>query len=48
MKHPAATPTVDMLIIGAGFAGLCMLHKARCLGLDARVLEASPSVGGTW
>ena len=38
----------DLLIVGAGFGGLCMLHKARTLGLSARVLEAAPSVGGTW
>lgn len=40
--------TVDMLIVGAGFSGLCMLYKARQLGLTAKALEAAPSVGGTW
>ena len=39
---------LDLLIVGAGFGGLCMLHKARALGLSALVLEAAPSVGGTW
>jgi cyclohexanone monooxygenase len=39
---------LDLLIVGAGFGGLYMLHKARSMGLDALVLEASPSVGGTW
>jgi cyclohexanone monooxygenase len=48
MKQAAATPSVDMLIVGAGFAGLYMLHKARRMGLEARVIEAAPSVGGTW
>jgi cyclohexanone monooxygenase len=48
MTHPATTRPVDMLIVGAGFAGLYMLHKARRMGLEAVVLEASPSVGGTW
>lgn len=38
----------DMLIIGAGFAGLYMLHRARSLGLSARVLERGGDVGGTW
>ena len=37
-----------MLIVGAGFAGLYMLHKARRMGLEALVVEAAPSVGGTW
>jgi cation diffusion facilitator CzcD-associated flavoprotein CzcO len=44
----AAMKSVDLLIVGAGFGGLYMSHKARQLGLDARVIEAAPSVGGTW
>jgi cyclohexanone monooxygenase len=48
MKDLAATSSVDMLIVGAGFAGLYMLHKARSLGLNALVIEGAPSVGGTW
>jgi cation diffusion facilitator CzcD-associated flavoprotein CzcO len=40
--------TVDMLIVGAGFSGLCMLYKARQLGLTAKVVEAAAGVGGTW
>ena len=39
---------LDVLIVGAGFAGLCMLHKARRAGLSALVLEAGAGVGGTW
>ena len=39
---------LDVLIVGAGFAGLYMLHKARRAGLSARVLEAGAGVGGTW
>ena len=42
------TQTLDVVIVGAGFSGLYMLHKARGLGLNARVFEAGPSVGGTW
>lgn len=43
------TPTqVDVLIVGAGFAGLYMLHRARALGLRAHVLERADDVGGTW
>ncbi len=38
----------DVVIVGAGFAGLCMLHRARELGLRAQVLEAGDGVGGTW
>jgi cyclohexanone monooxygenase len=39
---------LDALIVGAGFAGLYMLHRLRGLGLSARVLEAGDGVGGTW
>ncbi|MDI1239978.1 MAG: NAD(P)/FAD-dependent oxidoreductase [Polaromonas sp.] len=38
----------DMLIVGAGFAGLYQLYKARQMGFKARVLEAGDGVGGTW
>ena len=46
----AATPahTVDAVIVGAGFAGMYMLHRLRALGLSVRVLEAATGVGGTW
>ena len=38
----------DAVVVGAGFAGLCMLHRLRGLGLSARVFEAGSGVGGTW
>jgi cation diffusion facilitator CzcD-associated flavoprotein CzcO len=38
----------DVLIVGAGFAGMYMLHRMRGLGLSARVIEAGENVGGTW
>jgi cation diffusion facilitator CzcD-associated flavoprotein CzcO len=38
----------DIVIVGAGFAGMYLLHRARGLGLTARVLEAGTDVGGTW
>ncbi len=40
--------TVDAVIVGAGFAGLYMLHRLRGLGLSARVFETGKGVGGTW
>ncbi len=40
--------TVDLVVVGAGFAGLYMLHRARGLGLDTVVIEAADGVGGTW
>jgi cyclohexanone monooxygenase len=38
----------DAIIIGAGMAGMYMLHKLRELGLSAKVFEAGHDVGGTW
>ena len=38
----------DVLIIGAGIAGMYMLHRLREIGLTTRVLEAGTDVGGTW
>ncbi len=38
----------DAVVVGAGFAGLYMLHKLRSLGLSCRVIEAGAEVGGTW
>ena len=39
---------VDAVIVGAGFAGMYMLHRLRGLGFSARVFEAGKGVGGTW
>jgi cyclohexanone monooxygenase len=38
----------DVVVVGAGFAGMYMLHRLRGLGLSARVFEAGSGVGGTW
>ncbi len=42
------TAAFDAVIVGAGFAGLYMLHRLRGLGLSVRVFEAADGVGGTW
>ncbi len=41
-------PDVDVVVVGAGFAGLYMLHKLRGLGFSAKAFEAGGGVGGTW
>jgi cyclohexanone monooxygenase len=46
--HGQAAATADAVIVGAGFAGLYMLHRLRGLGLTVRVFEAADGVGGTW
>jgi len=44
----AAKERVDVLIVGAGFAGLFAIHRMRQLGLRVRCIEAGDGVGGTW
>jgi cyclohexanone monooxygenase len=38
----------DMVIVGAGFAGLYMLHRALKKRKSVRLYEAGSGVGGTW
>ena len=39
---------LDVVVVGAGFAGLYALHKLRKLGFSIRVYEAGHGIGGTW
>ena len=39
---------VDVVVVGAGFSGLYLIHKLRTMGLSFRVFEAGSGVGGTW
>ncbi|MFE5395972.1 flavin-containing monooxygenase [Streptomyces sp. NPDC056568] len=42
-------PKYDTIVIGAGFAGMYLLHRLRDdLGLRVRVYERGDGVGGTW
>jgi cyclohexanone monooxygenase len=41
-------PAFDVVVVGAGFAGMYMLHRLRKLGFSARVYEQGSDVGGTW
>lgn len=43
-----AAEMLDAVIVGAGFAGLYMLHRLRELGMSARIFETGDGVGGTW
>ena len=38
----------DVIVVGAGFAGLYMVHRLRGLGFTVRSFEAGDGVGGTW
>jgi len=47
MSGPTPT-TYDAVVVGAGFAGLYMLHRLRSQGMSAVVMESADNVGGTW
>src|SRR6195256_5415695 len=47
-SHASGTQTYDVVVVGAGFAGMYMLHRLRGLGLSVRVCEQGGDVGGTW
>ena len=47
-SHASDTETYDVVVVGAGFAGMYMLHRLRGLGLSVRVYEQGGDVGGTW
>ncbi|HEX4862951.1 MAG TPA: alpha/beta hydrolase fold domain-containing protein [Acidimicrobiales bacterium] len=44
----AATDEVDVVVVGAGFSGLYMLHRLRKLGFSTVVFDEAGDVGGTW
>jgi cyclohexanone monooxygenase len=44
----AGAQTYDVVVVGAGFAGMYMLHKLRGQGFSVRVYEQGGDVGGTW
>ena len=44
----AAGRHLDALVIGQGFGGMYMLHRARGMGLSVLAIEAGDDVGGTW
>ena len=43
-----AGDSFDAVVVGAGFAGLYMLHRLRGFGFSAIVLEQADGMGGTW
>ena len=54
MPQASATPRaavpheIDVVVVGAGFGGMYMLHRLRGLGLSAIVFDTAAGVGGTW
>ena len=47
-SHRAGVESYDVIVVGAGFAGMYMLHRLRGQGMTARVYEQGSGVGGTW
>ncbi|WP_421846510.1 flavin-containing monooxygenase [Novosphingobium sp.] len=44
----ASGPDFDAIGIGAGFAGIALIHYLREAGLSVRVFDRASDVGGTW
>ena len=44
----AGKPDFDAIGIGAGFAGIALIHYLREAGLSIRVFDRASDVGGTW
>lgn len=47
-KGKSVKPDVDAIVVGAGFAGMYMLHSLRENGFSVQVFEKESDVGGTW
>ncbi len=47
-KQTGCQEQFDAIIVGAGFAGMYMLHKLRSMGLRVQAYERGDGVGGTW
>jgi cation diffusion facilitator CzcD-associated flavoprotein CzcO/acetyl esterase/lipase len=47
-KRQFGRPDVDVVVVGAGFAGLYLLHRLRGMGFSTKVIESADDVGGTW
>jgi cyclohexanone monooxygenase len=48
MEREPEDGRVDVAVVGAGFGGMYMIHRARGLGLAVRAFELADDVGGTW
>ena len=47
-KSKISSKSVDVVIVGAGFSGLYLLHRLRGHGVSTRAFERGEDVGGTW
>ena len=42
------SPDLDVVIVGAGVAGLYQIYKIQNMGLRVKCFETAPKIGGTW
>lgn len=47
-SNSGAATRLDAIVVGAGFAGVYMVHTLREMGRTVRAFEAGSGVGGTW
>jgi len=47
-EMPSEQADVEVVVVGAGFAGLYLIRQLRERGFDLRVIEQADDVGGTW
>jgi cyclohexanone monooxygenase len=45
---PKSHEAYDVVVVGAGFAGMYMLYRLRGAGFSVRIYEQGGGVGGTW
>ncbi len=48
VQHNKSAGEFDVLVVGAGFAGVYQLHRLRQLGFSAKIFEAGGELGGVW
>jgi len=48
MPTEQSNDVLDVLVVGAGFAGLYQLHRLRQLGYSVKVLDGGADIGGIW
>ena len=48
MSNEELQSDIDVVVVGAGFAGLYLLHRCRAAGLRTVVFDEAGDVGGTW
>ena len=42
------TGEFDVIVVGAGIAGLYLIHKLKRIGFSIRAFESASGIGGTW